>query len=79
MSDDKDFDAVLKEMKKDKKYSLFFNASDNNGGANGTGSQPGHSGSNGSKNEGAGSYGKQLAEKMAGGASKGQEKKSNYF
>lgn len=80
MSDDKTFDDVLKEMKKDKKYSLFFGASENNNsGANGTGNQPGHSGSNGSKKEGAGSYGKQLAERLNGNTGKGQEKKSNYF
>lgn len=76
LTDGKDFDAVLKEMKKDKKYSMFF-STNNDSGANGTGSQPGHSGSGGSKKEEAGSYGKSLAERTNG--SKGQEKKSNYF
>lgn len=77
LTDGKNFDAVLKEMKKDKKYSMFF-STNNDGGANGTGSQPGHSGSGGSKKDEAGSYGKALAERANGGT-KGQERKSNYF
>lgn len=79
ITDSKDFDAVLKEMKKDKKYSLFFEESNgSDDGKGGTGSQPGHSGSNNpkGKNE-VGSYGKSLAERNS--VAKGQERKSNYF
>lgn len=78
ITDGKDFDAVLKEMKKDKKYSMFFEESkgDSNG-SDGTGSQPGHSGSSSSKGKEAGSYGKSLAERT--NVAKGTEKKSSYF
>ena len=75
ITDSKNFDAVLKEMKKDTKYSLFFEESKENGG---TGTQPGHSGSGGSKKDEPGSFGKRLAERTSSNF-KGQERKSNYF
>lgn len=55
VTDEKDLDKVLDEMKKDKRYSSFFTES--NGKNNGTGHNPGHS-NNDSKEKG--SYGKSL-------------------
>ena len=52
----------------------FFDGTNSNN--NGTGSQPGHSGGNGSS-EKPGEYGKRLAERTSGGAKK--EFKSNFF
>lgn len=77
ITDNKNFDAVLKDMKKDKKYSMFFENS-NGKDQGGTGSQPGHSGSNGSNGKEVGSYGKTLAERVKP-VQKTQEFKSNYF
>ena len=72
ITDEKDLDKVLEEMKKDKKYSNFFgeNSSAN---AGGTGSNAGHSSSNNNgKDEG---IGKRLAEKNK----TNQNKKSSFF
>lgn len=74
VTENKSLDDVLKEMKKDNKYSTFFSSS-NQGNKGGTGSQPGHSGGSGDSKPG--SYGKSLAER-ASGSSK-TETKSNFF
>lgn len=71
VSDDKDLDSVLKDMKKEKRYSSFFETTDD--GKDGTGSDPGHSGSKGGNDNG--SYGKGLASR----SKNNNEKKSNYF
>lgn len=65
---DKSLSDVIKEMKKDNKYSSFFVS-----GSNGTGSTPGHS--NSSDNT-VGEYGKKLAERNK---SSNKETKTSYF
>lgn len=72
VTDDKDLDSVLKDMKKEKRYSSFFDSIDNNG-KDGTGSDPGHSGEKGGNSKG--DYGKNLASKN----NNNNEKKSSYF
>lgn len=58
VNDKDDLNSVLKSMKKETKYSSFFEES-NNGSGGGTGRQPGHSNSGTVK---PGEYGKSLAE-----------------
>jgi len=70
VTDSKNLSKVLSEMKKDSKYSSFFTSAENNG----TGNDPGHSGSS---FVGKGEYGKGLAERVMGNAPK--REKSNYF
>ena len=71
ITDDKDLDAVLKEMKEDKKYESFFGKESSSG--HGTGSNAGHSGNG---NEGTDSdYAKKLAEKYR----PQQNQKSSFF
>ena len=75
ITDSKDLNAVLAEMKKENKYALFFESENGN---NGTGNDPGHnrnfsSGSSGN----AGDYGKRLAERNA--TQNKSEKKSSFF
>lgn len=65
ISDEKDLDSVLEEMKKDTKYSSFFE-----GTKQGTGSNPGHS----KQNDGVEKMGARLAKSSAP-----IEKKSTYF
>ena len=72
VSDDKDLDSVLKDMKKEKRYSSFFETTGDDG-KDGTGSDPGHSGGKGGNDKG--SYGKNLASRSKNNS----EKKSNYF
>lgn len=69
VTDDKNLEAVIKEMKKDKKYNSFFE----NSSSSGTGSNPGHSGGSESI---VGDYGKRLAEKTS--ADKKEEKHSFF-
>ena len=59
-------------MKKEKRYSSFFDSTDNNG-KDGTGSNPGHSGGKGGNSKG--DYGKNLASRN----NNNNEKKSGYF
>lgn len=73
VSDEKDLTEVLKEMKEDKKYESFF-AKDSSSSKHGTGSNPGHSGS---ENEDKNDLGKRLAEQRKN--SVGAIAKSNYF
>lgn len=72
VSDDKNLDKVLEEMKSESRYCSFFKS--NNSSNSGTGSTPGHSGNNDDSFK-AGDYGKQLAERNS---SKSNSKKS-YF
>lgn len=74
ITDTKNLDTVLKEMKKETKYSSFFGSSNNN---TGTGNDPGHS--NGSNSGNLGDYGKKLAEKNNVAMQRGNEKKSSFF
>lgn len=67
VTEEKNLETVLKEMKEDKKYESFF-AKEISGG---TGSNPGH-GSN--HNDGEKGYGERLAKRNAN-----KETKSNYF
>lgn len=69
VTEDKDLETVLKEMKEDKKYASFFGASNSH---DGTGNDPGHSGKQDNKEEG---IGKRLAEK----AKSNKNAKSSYF
>lgn len=71
VTEDKNLDKVLDEMKKDKRYSLFFEGS-NNQGNSGTGHTPGHSSN---KDNDKGGYGKSLA---SNNSSSKKERKS-YF
>lgn len=57
VTEDKDLETILKEMKDDKKYASFFGTSNSH---DGTGNDPGHSGNQENKDEG---IGKRLAEK----------------
>lgn len=68
VTDEKDLDAVLKEMKTQAKYKGFF---DDSVGSKGTGNPAEHHGSEGSKDN----IGKRLAERNAST----QTKKSSYF
>lgn len=70
VTDDKDLETVLKEMKDDKKYESFFIQENNNSG--GTGSNAGHSGN--SSNEKKESYGERLGKQAAK-----NNVKSSYF
>lgn len=71
VSDEKDLETVLKEMKEDKKYGSFF-VKESSGSKHGTGSNAGHSG-NEDKEE---NLGKRLAEARKASTNK---TKSNYF
>lgn len=71
VNDSKDLEQVLKEMKKDNRYSGFFNTNTQNG--SGTGRNPNHSNSVKDKNE-FGDLGKRLA-----GNNQSSEKKSSFF
>jgi len=70
VTDDKNLETVLKEMKDDKKYESFFIQENNNSG--GTGSNAGHSGS--SSNEKKESYGERLGKQAVK-----NNVKSSYF
>lgn len=72
VSEDKDLDKVLAEMKKEKKYASFFGKNED-GSDSGTGSRPGHS----SKDQGnkAGQFGRDLVEKRPAS----NAKRSSYF
>ena len=72
VTDEKDLDAVLKEMKEDKKYESFFGSG--NSSNHGTGSNAGHS-NNGSEGNGE-DYAKKLAEKYKVNSAK---TKSSFF
>jgi len=74
VSDEKDLVAVLKEMKEDKKYESFFVKDSSSGSKHGTGSNPGHGGSD---NDGKDDLGKRLAEQRMN--STAAIAKSNYF
>lgn len=67
VTDDKDLNAVLEEMKKDPKYKGFFGTSSSSG----TGSPAGHQGTGGGSNE---NLGEKLGKKFAAAP-----KKSNFF
>lgn len=69
VTDDKDLDTVLKEMKEDKRYSSFFGTS-GNGAGTGSGVEHGNS----SKGAKVGDFGRKLAEARASSTSK-----SSYF
>ena len=71
ITEEKDLDKVLEEMKKDKKYSSFFGESSSN--SSGTGSNAGHSSSNNGNNDEG--IGKRLAERNKAN----QNKKSSFF
>jgi len=74
ISDDKDLDDVLKEMKKDKRYASFF--SNGSSSEDGTGNPPGHSGTGKKTEKNANwEYGKRLAEANK----KDNSKKTSYF
>lgn len=75
VTDDKDLEAVIGEMKKQAKYSSFFASKPD--GNDGTGNTPGNSNEGG--NSGSADYGKQVAEKYGSklGASNGA--KSKFF
>lgn len=72
VTDEKDLETVLKEMKEDKKYESFFVTENSSSGSKGTGSNAGHG--NNHNNGGNESYGKRLAEK-----SLPKNKKSSFF
>lgn len=73
VTDDKDLSKVLDEMKKNNRYSSFFEeGSDGKDSKGGTGNPPGHSGK---KGEEKGGYGKRLATQTK----PVEKKKSNYF
>lgn len=71
VTDDKKLEDVIAEMKKENRYSSFFDGNSNDN----TGGTPGNNkgGDNGGS---ANDYGKTLAERFAGGS---KEKKSNFF
>ena len=72
VTDDKKLEDVIAEMKKENRYSSFFdgNSNDNTGGTPGN-NKGGDNGDNGTND-----YGKSLAERFVGGS---KEKKSNFF
>ena len=72
ISDDKNIDDVLSDMKKDSKYSTFFGDT----GSNGTGSTPGHTAGTQTSSFGN-DYGKTLG--SVGNSNKSSETKSSYF
>lgn len=72
VSDDKDLETVLKEMKEDKKYESFFGKE--NSSKHGTGSNAGHSSNDNDNNN---DLGKRLAEQRKNSMS--ATVKSNYF
>ena len=72
VTDEKDLETVLKEMKEDKKYESFFVTENSSSGSKGTGSNAGHG--NDHRNDGNESYGKRLAEKNLK-----KNKKSSFF
>lgn len=71
VTDDKDLETVLKEMKEDKKYESFFLVEKDSSSSKGTGSNAGHSRNHNDDND---SYGKRLAEKNLP-----KNNKSSYF
>ena len=73
VSDEKDLVTVLKEMKEDKKYKSFFEKDPSSGTKHGTGSNPGHGGSEDKKED----LGKRLAEQRRNSNNAAQ--KSSYF
>lgn len=74
VTDSKDLNKVLSEMKKDSKYSVFFEGAGSKGG---TGNDPGHGKGGFGNGLTAGDYGKRLGAAYASQNSK--EQKSNYF
>ena len=72
ITESKDLDKVLEEMKKENRYSSFFTSNQQ---GKGTGNEPGHSGGSGQSN--LGDYGKRLAERNA--SQNKSEKKSSFF
>ena len=71
VTDDKDLETVLKEMKEDKKYESFF-AKETSSNSGGTGSNAGHSSNH---NDGSIGYGERLAKKNV----ESNKVKSSYF
>ena len=72
VTDDEDLESVIQKMKKEKRYSSFF---ESNGSSDGTGNPPGHSGnSKGSKSTNW-EYGKRIAESNK----KDNKQKQSYF
>lgn len=71
VSDDKDLNTVLEDMKKEPKYKGFFGKSGSNGGSNGTGTPAGH--------QGTGSGAKENLGERLGKARQSSVKKSNFF
>ena len=72
ITESKDLDKVLEEMKKETRYASFFVSSQQK---KGTGNDPAHSGGSGSFD--AGNYGKSLAERNS--VQNKSEKKSSFF
>lgn len=69
VTDDKDLNAVIEEMKKEPKYKGFFTTA----GSSGTGNPDGHQGT------GAGGAGENIGERLGKLAVAGVPKKSNFF
>lgn len=69
VTDDKDLNAVIEEMKKEPKYKGFFTVA----GSSGTGNPDGHQGT------GAGGAGENIGERLGKLAVAGVPKKSNFF
>ena len=77
VTEEKDLDTVLAEMKGQQKYSGFFNSGEEEKDADkGTGNDPGHSSKKGKEKDKKGDYGTRLAEKNK---SAGANKKKSYF
>lgn len=72
VTEDKNLDKVLEEMKKEKRYGSFFGIGDDSNGS-GTGTSPGHSGS-GKGKDSKGDYGKMIADSISV-----DSKKSHFF
>lgn len=72
VSEDKDLDKVLAEMKKEKKYASFFGKNED-GSDSGTGSKPGHSSKD--RESKSGQFGRDLVEKRPAS----DAKRSSYF
>ena len=69
VTDDKDLNAVIEDMKKEPKYKGFFTTN----GSSGTGNPDGHQGT------GAGGAGENIGERLGKLATAGVTKKSNFF
>ncbi|MBO7695436.1 MAG: hypothetical protein J6T10_22655 [Methanobrevibacter sp.] len=71
ISDEKDLEHVLKDMKKDNKYSSFFTSGKES--SNGTGVNPGHQGGRSSDKQG------ELGKRLGSVSNTGKEQKSSFF